>query len=99
MVKVLLVEVLAVGASPLPADLSAGAVWATSYDGGSLLRLDPRRLVVTQTVDVGHGPAGLAIAAGVGKISWGWVIGAIVGIAAIFGSQQIVAWIRSMFGV
>jgi type IV secretion system protein VirB2 len=42
---------------------------------------------------------GLAIAAAVGKVSWGWVLGAIVGIAAIFGSQQIVAWIRSMFGV
>lgn len=42
---------------------------------------------------------GLAIAAAVGKISWGWVIGAIVGIAAIFGAPQIVAWIRSMFGV
>lgn len=42
---------------------------------------------------------GLAIAAAVGRISWGWVIGAIIGIAAIFGSPQIVAWIRSMFGV
>lgn len=42
---------------------------------------------------------GLAIAAAVGKISWGWVIGAIIGIAAIFGAPQIVAWIRSMFGV
>jgi type IV secretory pathway VirB2 component (pilin) len=42
---------------------------------------------------------GLAIAAAVGKIAWGWVIGAIVGIAAIFGAPQIVAWIRSMFAV
>lgn len=42
---------------------------------------------------------GLAIAAAVGKVSWGWVIGAIVGIAAIFGSPQIVAWIQAMFGV
>lgn len=42
---------------------------------------------------------GLAVAASVGKISWGWVIGAIVGIAAIFGSPQIVAWIRGLFGV
>jgi type IV secretion system protein VirB2 len=42
---------------------------------------------------------GLAVAASVGKISWGWVIGAIVGIAAIFGAQQIVAWIRQLFGV
>jgi len=41
----------------------------------------------------------LAIAAAVGRISWGWVIGAIVGIAAIFGAPQIVAWIRSLFGV
>jgi type IV secretion system protein VirB2 len=41
----------------------------------------------------------LAIAASVGKISWGWVIGAIVGIAATFGAPQIVAWIRGLFGV
>jgi type IV secretion system protein VirB2 len=41
----------------------------------------------------------LAIAAAVGRISWGWVIGAIVGIAAIFGAPQIVEWIRGMFGV
>lgn len=42
---------------------------------------------------------GAAVAAAVGRISWGWVVGAIVGIAAIFGSPQIVAWIRGMFGV
>lgn len=42
---------------------------------------------------------GAAIAAAVGRISWGWVVGLIVGIAAIFGSPQIVAWIRGMFGV
>jgi len=42
---------------------------------------------------------GLAVAASVGKISWGWVIGAILGIAAIFGAPQIVAWIRGLFGV
>lgn len=42
---------------------------------------------------------GLAIAAAVGRISWGWVVGALIGIAAIFGAPQIVAWIRSLFGV
>jgi type IV secretion system protein VirB2 len=42
---------------------------------------------------------GAAIAAAVGRISWSWVIGVIIGIAAIFGSPQIVAWIRGMFGV
>lgn len=38
-------------------------------------------------------------AAAIGKISWGWVIGAVIGIAAIFGSEQIVTWIRGLFGV
>ncbi len=38
-------------------------------------------------------------AAAIGKISWGWVIGGLIGIAAIFGSEQIVTWIRSLFGV
>lgn len=42
---------------------------------------------------------GLAVMAAVGKVSWGWVIGAIVGIATIFGAPQIVTWIRSLFGV
>lgn len=42
---------------------------------------------------------GLAIAAAVGKMSWGWVIGALVGIAAIFGAPTIVEWIRTMFAV
>lgn len=41
----------------------------------------------------------LAVAAAVGRISWGWVIGALIGIAAIFGAPQIVAWIRTLFGV
>jgi type IV secretory pathway VirB2 component (pilin) len=42
---------------------------------------------------------GAAILAAVGKITWGWVIGAIVGIAALFGAPTIVGWIRTMFGV
>ena len=33
------------------------------------------------------------------RMSWGWCIGAIVGIAIAFGAPQIVAWIRGMFGV
>jgi type IV secretory pathway VirB2 component (pilin) len=42
---------------------------------------------------------GLAIAAAVGKVSWGWVVGALIGIAAIFGAPTIVSWIRTLFGV
>jgi type IV secretion system protein VirB2 len=33
------------------------------------------------------------------RMSWGWCIGAIIGIAIAFGAPQIVTWIRGMFGV
>src|SRR5215475_12844949 len=33
------------------------------------------------------------------RISWGWCIGAIIGIAISFGAPQIVTWVRGMFGV
>ena len=33
------------------------------------------------------------------RISWGWCVGAIFGIAIAFGAPQIVTWVRGMFGV
>ena len=33
------------------------------------------------------------------RVSWGWCIGAILGIAISFGAPQIVTWVRGMFGV
>jgi len=33
------------------------------------------------------------------RISWGWCIAAVLGIAISFGSTQIVTWVRGMFGV
>src|ERR1700683_3672609 len=33
------------------------------------------------------------------RISWGWCIAAILGIAISFGSTQIVTWVCGMFGV
>lgn len=33
------------------------------------------------------------------RLSWGWCIGAILGIAIAFGAPQIVTWVRGMFGV
>ena len=33
------------------------------------------------------------------RMSWGWCLGAILGIAIAFGAPQIVAWVRGMFGV
>jgi type IV secretion system protein VirB2 len=33
------------------------------------------------------------------RMSWGWCIAAIIGIAIVFGAPQIVTWVRGMFGV
>ncbi len=33
------------------------------------------------------------------RISWGWCIAAILGIAIAFGASQIVTWVRGLFGV
>jgi type IV secretion system protein VirB2 len=33
------------------------------------------------------------------RMSWGWCLCAILGIALVFGAPQIVTWVRSLFGV
>lgn len=33
------------------------------------------------------------------RISWGWCIASILGIAISFGAPQIVTWVRGLFGV
>ncbi len=41
-----------------------GAEWATSYDDGTLVRIDPTDSTVVQTINVGVGATGLAVGAG-----------------------------------
>ena len=41
----------------------------------------------------------LGAAAWFNKISWGWAVAGVVGIVLVFGAQQIVTWVRGMFGV
>jgi type IV secretory pathway VirB2 component (pilin) len=41
----------------------------------------------------------LGIMAMANRISWGWPIAAIVGIAIVFGAPQLVTWVQGMFGV
>ena len=41
----------------------------------------------------------LGIMAMANRISWGWPMAAIVGIAVVFGAPQMVTWVRGMFGV
>ena len=55
---------VALGAVPGRITTGLGALWATSYDNGTLLRIAPSDSAVTQTVYVGHGATGIAVAAG-----------------------------------
>jgi type IV secretion system protein VirB2 len=41
----------------------------------------------------------LGIMAMANRISWGWPVVAMIGIAVVFGAPQMVTWIRGMFGV
>lgn len=41
----------------------------------------------------------LGVMAMANRISWGWCIAAILGIAIVFGAPQIVTWVQGMFGV
>jgi type IV secretory pathway VirB2 component (pilin) len=41
---------------------------------------------------------GLGIAAIAGQISWGWALGAVIGIGIFFAAQPIVTWVRGLFG-
>lgn len=41
----------------------------------------------------------IGAAAWFNKISWWWLVAALVGTVLVFGSQQIVDWIRGLFGV
>jgi ABC-type transport system substrate-binding protein/DNA-binding SARP family transcriptional activator len=50
----------------VPSDIAAGlgSEWVTSYDDGTLIRIDPATSAVVQTVSVGRGAGAVAIAAG-----------------------------------
>lgn len=41
----------------------AGAIWATNYDDGTLIRIDPKTGDVTKTIHIGQHPRGIAIGA------------------------------------
>ena len=56
----------AVALAAVPSGITAGfgAVWTTSYDEGTLLRIDPGESAVVQTVRVGTGATGVVVDAG-----------------------------------
>jgi type IV secretion system protein VirB2 len=63
---------------------------ATSLQTNILAWLTPVAIILVMVL------GGMAMA---NRLSWGWCIGAILGIAIGFGAPQIVTWVRGMFGV
>ncbi len=63
---------------------------ATALQSNILAWLTPIAIILVMVLGA------MAMAA---RMSWGWCIGAILGIAMAFGAPQIVAWVRGMFGV
>jgi type IV secretion system protein VirB2 len=63
---------------------------ATALQSNILAWLTPVAIILVMVLGA------MAMAA---RMSWGWCIGAIVGIAMAFGAPQIVNWVRGMFGV
>lgn len=62
----------------------------TSLQANILAWLTPVAIILVMVL------GGMAMAS---RMSWGWCIGAIFGIAIAFGAPQVVTWIRGMFGV
>ena len=63
---------------------------ATSLESNILAWMTPIAIILVMVLGA------MAMA---NRISWAWAIGAIVGIAVVFGAPQIVTWVRGMFGV
>jgi type IV secretion system protein VirB2 len=87
----LLLAVVAIGTPDLAmAQASPFMTGATSLQTNLLAWLTPVAIILVMVL------GGMAMA---NRMSWGWCIGAILGIAIGFGAPQIVTWVRGMFGV
>jgi type IV secretory pathway VirB2 component (pilin) len=86
----LLAAALAAAPGLLYAQASPFLTGVTSLQENILEWLTPIAIILVMVL------GGMAMA---NRISWGWCIGAIFGIAMAFGAPQIVAWVRGMFGV
>ena len=63
---------------------------ATALQTNILAWLTPVAIILIMVL------GGMAMA---NRMSWGWCMGAILGIAIAFGAPQIVTWVRTMFNV
>jgi type IV secretion system protein VirB2 len=91
---VALFQLLVVAAMSAPGRAMAQAspfmTGATALQTNLLAWLTPVAIILVMAL------GGMAMA---NRLSWGWCIGAILGIAIGFGAPQIVTWVRGMFGV
>lgn len=71
-------------------DTSPFLTGATALQANILAWLTPVAIILIMVL------GGMAMA---NRLSWGWCLGAILGIAIAFGAPQIVTWVRGMFGV
>ena len=76
--------------TPVLAQTSPFLTGATALQSNILAWLTPIAIILVMVLGA------MAMA---NRISWGWAIGAILGIAIAFGAPQIVTWVRGMFGV
>ena len=90
----LLLPALVLPALLLPAIAAAQAspfrTGATALQNNILAWLTPIAVILIMVLGA------MAMAS---RISWGYCLGAILGIAIAFGAPQIVTWVRGMFGV
>lgn len=86
-----LLVIVAIGTPGLAmAQASPFLTGATALQTNLLAWLTPVAVILVMVL------GGMAMA---NRVSWGWCIGAILGIAIGFGAPQIVTWVRGMFGV
>lgn len=65
-------------------------------NSGTQLKTD---LVQTLTPFAGIAVLVVGVLCLMGRVNWGWFIGGLVGVAMMFGSDQIVEWFRTLMGV
>ncbi len=66
------------------------ATGATAFQTNLLAILTPVAVIGVMVLGVG---------AWFNRISWGWAVSGVLGIALFFGAPLLVTWVRGMFGV
>jgi type IV secretion system protein VirB2 len=89
-VRLLLTSLVSITHELALAQASPFMTGATALQTNILAWLTPVAIILVMVL------GGMAMA---NRLSWGWCIGAILGIAIAFGAPQIVTWVRGMFGV